>query len=113
MSISSCVSRRSASKPPSPSKKKRPGGRWFETVVRPVGAEEDRQFFNAQASWAVSCGEYVCGNTYNTPLVQDDRATLRRKGRRRCRCRSGGSRTTSQRAQPADFRLGAAYEIAL
>src|SRR3954471_10991687 len=71
----SSVSRRSASKLPSPAKKKRPGGRWFETVVRPVGAEEDRQFFNAQASWAISCGEYVCRNTYNTPLVQGDRAT--------------------------------------
>src|SRR4051812_28218261 len=34
-------------------------------------------------------------------------------GWRRCRCRSGGSRTTSQRAQPAGFRLGTAYEIAL
>ena len=56
---------KSTSKLPSPSKKKRPGGRWFETVGRPVGAEEDRQFFNAQASWAVSCGEYVCRNTYN------------------------------------------------
>ena len=56
---------KSTSKLPSPSKKKRPGGRWFETVGRPVGAEEGRQFFNAQASWAVSCGEYVCRNTYN------------------------------------------------
>src|SRR3954469_163967 len=84
MSISSCVSRRSTSKLPSPSKKKRPGGRWFETVVRPVGAEEDRQFFNAQASWAVSCGEYVCRNTDNTPLVQGDRATRNTRGRGCC-----------------------------
>src|SRR3954451_20950458 len=95
MSISSRISRRSTSKLPSPSKKKRPGGRWFETVVRPVGAEEDRQFFNAQASWAVSCGEYVCRNTYNTPRVQGDRATRNTReacGWRRCRCRSGGSK---------------------
>src|SRR3954452_13103960 len=38
---------------------------------------------------------------------------VKRKRWRRCRCRSGGSTTTSQRAQPADFRLGTAYEIAL
>src|SRR3954447_1914894 len=65
-------------------KKEAPWRALVKTVGRPVGAEEDRQFFNAQASWAVSCAEYVCRNTYNTPLVQGDRATRNTRGRGCC-----------------------------